>query len=165
MRNSSYQWLVVGVIWPIVMVRTTLSTTTSKSGKVQARGFRAGFLVWSNKSLSLSYVAQICALLSVWEGKAYRASPRPWSGYFGVSWFLRTWVPAAKKMWLAGPLLSTIPHLRYLFYLRSERRDSVYVRDVFCCNWEACSRCRKTWVTENIVGTSAANKDEKPDKK
>lgn len=62
-RNSTSQRQLVGIFWQAVLVRTRLCTKTLMSAASEGSAFSVSFFVWSYTFLSLSRVAQLCALL------------------------------------------------------------------------------------------------------
>lgn len=78
------------------------------------------FRVWTNISLSLSYVAHPYVLPNDRKKGACRAAPLGRNAYSGVFCLRRTWLPTPWRMWLSGPSQSTLPHSSYPFVIRRE---------------------------------------------
>lgn len=127
-------------------------------GRLKVRVFCAGFRVWSYMVLSLPCVTYLRLLPDGWEGGVCRAAPPRKSGYSGVFYSRRTWVPVECTMWLAGFSRSTVPHLPLPFEQRSEDRSSVPVLGEPRCKQKACNRLRKEGAEQNICETSGTNK-------
>lgn len=119
--GNEKRYLLVTDSWYILKIRdfrTRVEIKTLESERLTSIDFHAGFWIWPYMSLILCCVAHLWALPDGWEEVARRAAPSGRGGHSGVFYFRRTWLPWARRMWLAG-----FHRLRYDTYLTAPIYD------------------------------------------
>lgn len=158
MRSCAYQWLMVGIFWQVLTVRTRLSTMNLKPAKVEVSIFRTGIWVWKYMLLSIRCFKHISPLVDGQKEEACRVAASNRSDHASIFCFCRTAVPAKWNTWLTQTSQCRLPHLSHTFELWPKRLASVCVRCELCCGEEDYKRLRAKRVEKEVGGTRGTNK-------
>lgn len=141
-KNSDYRYLVVGIFWQSVVVRTRQGTRFWSPGSSEPMVFGAGFCVWKYTYLILPCVADLCAPPNSEEEEACRAAASDRSGYSSVFFLSKTGTCSIEDAVIGDlAVYSTIlPYLPHPYQLWAEINGSVCVRGELCSGHKACNK-------------------------